>query len=175
MAYEGLLKRLQAFSEKHVPGLRSYLTKERLRDTDKVVRDQVVVRLDAIKGKLDDAKRQRADAGKLKKLDQMDRVSQQMVKVRDSIKFAARGYRSVWDIKEVAEGELQRLLDFDSRLFEQIALLDEKIAALASADEEGLSAALDELAGKVKEMDESLGERERRTKTKKEVGNVEAF
>ena len=161
MAYEGLLKRLQAFAEKHVPVLRTYLTKERLRDTDKVVRDQVVVRLEEIKGKLDDTKRARADAGKLKGLDQLDRVSQRLAKVRDSIKFAARGYRSVWDIEEVAEGDLQRLLDFDSRLFEHISLLDGKVSTLAAADDEGLPAALAELAAKVEEMDNSLGEREK--------------
>lgn len=160
MAYQTLPKRLEEWASNKVPLLRTYLKREGMRDADKLIRDQLVVRLDQVKDALDKAKRLRVDAGGLVGLDKLDRATRKVEKVRDTIKFDSRGYSGLFDPKEVGEDALNHLLDFDQQLFTVVDALDGAAANLAKLSDNDLPAALLGFEDQVEGMAKTLGERE---------------
>jgi hypothetical protein len=160
MSYNTIPKRLQDFASKWVPGLRVYLQREGMRDADKLIRDELVERLDKVKKTLDKAKSRRVDQGSLKNLDKLDRATRKVEKVRDTIKFDSRGYRGIFDPEEVAENELAALLEFDTKLFEYVDILDGEAEKVASMDDSQLQDALYDFEEKVEGLHDTLGKRE---------------
>lgn len=161
MAYETLPKRLEEWAQEKVPGLREYLKREGLRDSDKLIRDELAKRLDRVRGVVDRAKKERVDAGSLKNLDKLDRATRKIEKVRDTIRFDSRGYRGIFDPEEVAERELLALLDFDQKLFGVIEELDQEAQKLAKMSDPELVSALSSFEDRVEAMDRTLAEREK--------------
>ncbi|MFO8058635.1 MAG: hypothetical protein R6V10_15220 [bacterium] len=160
MSYSTIPKRLQDFASKWVPGLKTYLQREGLRDADKLIRDELVERLDKVRKALDKAKARRVDRGSLKNLDKLDRATRKIEKVRDTIKYDSRGYRGVFDPEEVAENQLAALIDFDTRLFEFVDVLDQEVEKVVSLADDQLQDALYEFEEKVEGLHSTLGERE---------------
>jgi len=161
MPYETLPKRLERWAEQRVPGLRTYLKREHLRDSDKLIRDELAQRTDRIKGVLDKAKSARVDAGSLKNLDKLDRATRKVEKVRDTIKFDSRGYRGIFDPEEVAERELHMLLDFDEKLFTRIEEVEAEAEKVGGLDDVQINDALRDLEARLDELYDLLGEREK--------------
>lgn len=120
-------KRLEDFAKKYVPLLRTYLQREETRDIDKLIRDELVKKMQGLIDQLAAVKTKMVDGGKLMGLDILDRSTHKLEKVRDSIKFAARGYSGIFDIEQMADDQLNRLVEFDQKLF---AAIDELDAAL---------------------------------------------
>lgn len=160
MAYKTWPKRLEEFSAKWVPGLRVYLRREQRRDFNKLVRDELALKLEEVKEVLDRSKKRRVDQGSLKHLDLLDRATRKVEKVRDTIKFNSRGYRGLFDIEEVAERELDALIAFDQGLFQTVADLKSAADQAGSLPDAELADALYEFEGRVDKMDASLSERE---------------
>jgi len=161
MAYQTLPKRLEDWASKKVPGLRPYLKREGLRDADKIVRDELVGRLDRVKSTLDKAKRLRVDGGSIVGLDRLDRAVHKVEKVRDTIRYDSRGYQGVFDPVEVAEDALLHLLDFDQKLFDVVEALDQAAAGLAKLSDADLPGALLDFEDKVEAIATTLTEREK--------------
>lgn len=166
MAYDSLPKRLEKWSEKWVPGLRVYIKREGLRDADKLIRDELVKRMDAVKGVLDNAKKKRVDQGGLKNLDKLDRATRKIEKVRDTIRFDSRGYRGIFDPEEVTEKDLNALLDFDEKLFGVIEELESRAQSVAKLSDAELGPALSSFEDEVEAMNTTLGQREKYSKDK---------
>lgn len=158
--YKTLPKRLEAFAEEWVPGLRTYLRREGMRDSDKIIRDELVKNLDGVKKELDGIKRDWTDTGQLSGLDLLDRATRKVEKIRDSIKFASRGYQGIFDPEEVAEKELLALLDFDKKLFQRVEDLKKDVNKLQSSDRAGVKGLVKKFEDKLSSFDELLGQRE---------------
>ncbi len=161
MAYKSLPKRLEKWAETRVPGLRTYLARENLRDADKLIRDELVIRMEKVKDVLEEAKSERVDNGSLLHLDKLDRACSKLDSVRESIRFAARGYRGIFDVEEVTEDDLMNLLNFDERLFEVIEGLQIEAETVGSMNDDQLKSALRGFEKQVKALDDTLDERER--------------
>jgi hypothetical protein len=161
MAYQSLPKRLDKWSEKWVPGLRVYLKREGLRDADKLIRDELVKRLDTVKGVLDNAKKSRVDKGSLKNLDRLDRAARKIEKVRDTIRFDSRGYRGIFDPEEVTEKDLMALLDFDEKLFGAADEMESRAQSVAKLSDAELGPALTSFEEQVEAVNTMLGQREK--------------
>ncbi len=158
--YRTLPKRLEAFAERWVPLLRTYLKREGMRDADKLIRDELAEKLDGVKKEIDGMKRDWTDAGQLAGLDLLDRATRRIEKLRDSIKFSSRGYAGIFDPEEVAEKELLALLDFDQKLFEQVESLAADAKELKKVDKAGIKAELKKLEGEISAFDELLDRRD---------------
>jgi hypothetical protein len=161
MAYESIFKRLEMFAAKRVPGLRDYLRKEHLRDADKLIRDALADKLDEVKKVLNNAKLDRVNEGKLKNLDKIDRSISKLDKVRESIRYASRGYRGLFAVEEVGEKEILALLEFDQKLFEVIDDIAAEAAKVGAAADPELMAAIKALNEKIDAFDLTLGDREK--------------
>ncbi len=166
MAYQSLPKRLEKWAQERVPGLRTYLARENLRDSDKLIRDELAARLDKVKAVLDKAKQDRVDAGSLKNLDRLDRATRKVEKVRDTIKFDSRGYQGIFDPREVTEKDLHALLDFDGKLFDVVELLEAEAVKVAALSDPELASALSGFEDQVEAMHQTLGQREDYSKEK---------
>jgi hypothetical protein len=158
--YKTLPKRLEAFAEEWVPGLRTYLRREGIRDSDKLIRDELVKRLEGVKKEIDRMKRDWTDSGQLAGLDLLDRATRRIEKIRDSVKFASRGYSGIFDPEEVAEEELLALVNFDKKLFKRAEGLKEHLKSLKESDRPGIKAELRKLENKLTEFDDLLGQRD---------------
>jgi predicted transcriptional regulator len=160
MAFKSLSKRLEVWAQERVPILRTYLKQENLRDADKLIRDELVKRLDRVKGELDRAKQERVERGSLLHLDKLDRVTSKVDAVSHQIRFAARGYRGLFDPEEVGEDDLVGLLNFDERLFGVVESLAAGAAKVAPLSDEELLPALRDLESQLTALDHTLDERQ---------------
>ncbi len=159
-SYKTFPKRLEAFAEEHVPGLRTYLRREGIRDSDKLIREELVKRLDGVKKEIDRMKRDWTDSGQLTGLDLLDRATRRIEKTRDSVKFASRGYSGIFDPEKVAEKELLGLLNFDKKLFKRAEGLKKDLKDLKESDRRGVKAQLRKLEDRLTEFDDLLDQRD---------------
>jgi len=153
-------KRLEDFARKYVPLLRTYLQREETRDLDKVIRDELVKKMQGLIDQLNGAKQKMVDGGKLLGLDLLDRSTHKLEKVRDSIKFAARGYTGIFDLEQMADEQLNRLLDFDQKLFDGIETLEASLKDALSRPSSELKSALAGLDSALKQFEDTLDERD---------------
>jgi len=110
-----------------IPGVKDYREKEARRDTDKRFREYLARRIDATRSTLDDAKRRQLDAGNLAELDDLDRLSQKLFKVANSIRFASYGYSGFFDQVKIQENELDRIYQFDLSLLGDVETLENNL------------------------------------------------
>ena len=110
-----------------IPGVKDYREKESRRDTDKRFREYLAHRVDASRGALDEVKRQQLNTGKLDDLDDLDRLSQKLFKIANSIRHASYGYSGFFDQVKIQENELDRIYQFDLSLVADVEALENSL------------------------------------------------
>lgn len=147
---------------KIIPGVSGYMSREEVRDTDKVVREHIASALDRVKAKIDDAKRLEVDAKRLGNLGALDRVTSRLDRLRNRVRHASYGHSAFFATFKVDETVLGQLLEFDRALGEGVAKLDEKAAALAKGlgDEAAVKAAAAALDADVQALDDAFSGRD---------------
>ena len=130
-----------------VPGVAGYQDRERSRATDKAVRVKLGAELDAIKRDLERDTRALAEAKDFALLPALDRLGGKLDKLRNTVEYAARGYRPVFDTWKLSQERLERLYTFDLGLFEEIGALRGGAAKIhdARGDRALLTKAIDEM------------------------------
>jgi len=171
MAFKSLAKRLEMWAQERVPLLRTYLKQENLRDADKLIRDELVRRLDRVKEALEGAKQERVDRGSLLHLDKLDRSTSKLDGLMHQVRFAARGYRGIFDPEEVGEEVLVGLLNFDEKLFATVEALAAEAKRVAGLSDEELAPALRALEGQLTALDQTLDERQQYATDKLPAGS----
>lgn len=144
-----------------LPGIKGYREKELRRDADKQVRESLARRLEIRRRKLTALQGELLAAGGLLWMDDVERVVGRLQLLIDRIKTASYGYAPLWALQRVKEGDLDRLVQFDQSLFDELGRLDEAVAGLEAAVKandrikEALGAVGDLLAG----LNETFGRR----------------
>jgi hypothetical protein len=110
-----------------IPGLKDYREKEARRDTDKRFREYLAARIDSSRRVLEDVKRQQFEAGNLGELDDLDRLSQKLFKLANSIRHASYGYSGFFDQAKVQEAELDRIYQYDLSLMSDVESLENSL------------------------------------------------
>jgi hypothetical protein len=134
-----------------LPVISDYRNKELRRDADKKLRESIAATLENDRRKLTALQRDMVSAGRLSDLPEMERVVGRLQLLIDRIRTAAYGYSPFYDAQEIREEELDRLIDFDQQMADQITVIGERIDALSAAlapDEEfdiTLDALMDDL------------------------------
>src|SRR5262245_13452802 len=140
-----------------IPGLKGYREKEARRDTDKRFREYLAGRIEGVRSRLDDAKRDVVNAGRLDGLAEMDRLSQKVFKAANTIRYASYGYSGFFDQVKIQEAELDRLYQYDLSLVTDI---------------EALEAAAQNVAVNTKEFETRINELEKRIEDRKNLFTV---
>ncbi len=110
-----------------IPGLKDYREKEARRDTDKRFREYLADRIDSSRAALDEIKREQFNAGNLDELDDVDRLSQKLFKMANTIRHAAYGYSGFFDQVKIQEAELDRIYQYDLSLMGDVEALESSL------------------------------------------------
>jgi hypothetical protein len=127
-----------------VPGLKGYREKEARRDTDKRFREYLATRIDGARAALDEKKRRQVNEGRLEKLDEMDRLSQKLFKLANSIRHATYGYSGFFDQVKIQEAELDRIYQYDLSLLGYVEDLENTLKGDPARDFEETQKDLEE-------------------------------
>lgn len=149
----GLLEKIMGY----IPGYRGYKEKELRRESDRLVRMEVVNRLKAAKTSF---RRKFANPLIVQKLSgedtfRFEALTSRIDRVTQRIDRAVAGYAGMFDAVKVKEDKLDTVLEHDLSLIEKAELIKtsvEKVAALEPGNEEW-RASMDELISKVEELD----------------------
>jgi hypothetical protein len=127
-----------------LPGVRSYHEKDMRRDADKQVRDAFVRELEARRSRLSNVQQGLLAAGGLTWMDDVEHVMGRLQLLIDHVRTAAYGYAGFFDLERIQEPELEKLIDYDKSLFDDLPALDSALDGLEKAVQanDGIPAAL---------------------------------
>ena len=116
-----------------VPGLGTYRDREKRRETDKKIREQVAAGLQETREGLKRTMLEFSRSGKGEILIDLDHLSAQIQQMADTIRFASYGYGGIFDLDKIREEEIHRLCSFDLALKEDAEKLQGKIGDITPA------------------------------------------
>lgn len=120
-ANRGAVKKLQLL----IPGLRGYRSKEDIRVSDELLRNQVADRLDRVKGNLQDLRKQLAASNDLTNITGVGSLMAQVQTLSGEVRHSPQGYAGWVAPIRVDENKLNALYDYDFALVSQVFQLDE--------------------------------------------------
>lgn len=137
-----------------IPGLSGYQAREGRRDTDKRLREFVASRLDAVIGRVEDAKLALTNQGNLAALNEVGLLHRRLQGIRDRIRFATYGYSGLFDQEKVREAELDQIYAHDLKVVESVDGLQKLVEDPAHTPADALAAvqALDDLVAQRKHL-----------------------
>jgi hypothetical protein len=153
-----LLERLGA----KIPGYRGFQDRELRRDVDKLQREHLAAELGRLKALLTTRARDYTDAGQLGALAAFGRLDRQLDGLQQTIRFSDYGASGLFDPVKIMEPELERLYAFDLGIVDDLAAVEQAIAAVPapSAGEPGAAgAALDAVRDRVSALDDKWRQR----------------
>ncbi|HMK95285.1 MAG TPA: hypothetical protein VK536_07795 [Candidatus Limnocylindrales bacterium] len=120
-----LPERIEAF----IPGFRGYKEKEVRRESDKLIRNHLYLKLSGEKTDLRQIEQKLADRRYFDVLTGMDRLLAKMDRVVEKVNHAPYGYSGFFDAVKVNEKNLDQMIVFDSQLIDGINALGIEINA----------------------------------------------
>jgi len=124
-ANRGAMKKLELL----IPGLRGYRTKEDIRVSDELLRNQVADRLDKVKANLEQLRKQMAAATDFTNLTAVGSLISQVQTLSGEIRHAAQGYAGWVAPITINEDKLNKLYEYDYAFVSAVFQLDESTAA----------------------------------------------
>jgi len=124
-ANRGAMKKLQLL----IPGLRGYRTKEDIRVSDELLRNQVADRLDKVKGNLEQLRKQMAASSDFTNLTVVGSLISQIQTLSGEVRHAAQGYAGWVAPITINEDKLNKLYEYDYSFVSGVFQLDESTAA----------------------------------------------
>ena len=110
-----------------VPGYRGYKLKELRREADKLVRNYMYQQLTSSRDDLKTILQRLVDSKLTDMWTDVDRLVTDLDMVSSEINHAPYGYAGFFDAVKVNEKRLDSMLDFDSKLVENVASLSAKV------------------------------------------------
>jgi hypothetical protein len=123
-ANQGAIKKLQLL----IPGLRGYRSKEDIRVSDELLRNQVADRLDRVKDNLQQLRKQVAASNDLTNLTSVGSLIAQVQTLSGEVRHAAQGYSGWVAPIQINEDKLNKLYDYDYSFVSSVFQLDEATA-----------------------------------------------
>ena len=131
----GEAKKQMRLSERilaELPGFRGYKEKELRRESDRLIRNQLYRKLSGAKSGFKDVFQKISDRRTFEVLTDMDRVMAKFDRVSEKVNHASYGYTGFFDVVKVKEENLDRMIDFDNRLFDNAQKIVEEVSVLRS-------------------------------------------
>ena len=102
-----------------IPGFHGYKEKELRRESDKLVRNHLYLKLTGMKNDLRTVSQKLADRRWLDVLQDIDRLVAKVERVSQKVNHASYGYAGFFDVVKVKEENLDRMIEFDNNLIEE--------------------------------------------------------
>jgi hypothetical protein len=146
-----------------VPGFRGYKEKELRRESDRLIRNHLYLKLSIEKTDLREIEQKLADRRYFDVLTDMDRLLAKMDRVVEKINHAAYGYSGFFDAVKVREDNLDHMIDFDSKLIDGVNALTTEIDAfkadLASGVTTNLKTRVQNVTDKLESLESTFDQR----------------
>jgi hypothetical protein len=155
-----LSERIAAF----IPGFRGYKEKEIRRESDKLIRNHLTLKLFADKNDLRELSQKLADRRYFDVMTDMDRLQAKMDRVVEKVNHASYGYSGFFDAVKVKEDSLDRMIAFDNKLLDGINDLTAQIstfkADFASGNTSNLKTDVQAVTDKVEAFEDTFDSRQ---------------
>jgi SMC interacting uncharacterized protein involved in chromosome segregation len=112
-----------------LPGFKGYREKELRRETDKLVRNHLFLKLSHTKDNIRSVFQKITDRRYLDILSDMDRLTAKIDRVTEKINHASYGYSGFFDIIKVKEENLDNMISFDNQLIDYVTALADAVDA----------------------------------------------
>src|SRR5208283_5361024 len=139
-----------------IPGFRGYKEKELRRESDRLIRNHLYLKLSIEKTDLREIEQKLADRRYFDVLTDMDRLLAKMDRVVEKINHASYGYSGFFDAVKVKEDNLDHMIDFDSKLIDGVNALTTEIDAFKADLASGVTTNLKTRVQNVTDKLESL-------------------
>ena len=147
-----LPERIAAF----IPGFRGYKEKEIRRESDRLIRNHLYMKLSAEKTDLRAIEQSLADRRYFDVLTDMDRLLAKMDRVVEKVNHASYGYSGFFDAVKVNEKNLDDMISFDNKLLDLINALTTEVNAFKTDFASGATSNLQSHVQSVTDKLESL-------------------
>jgi hypothetical protein len=155
-----LSERIAAF----LPGFRGYKEKELRRESDKLVRNHLVLKLSNAKSDLKSIFQKLSDRRYLDTLTDMDRLVAKMDRVVEKVNHASYGYTGFFDAVKVKEDALDRMIAFDNELIDEVTAVSTEIdafkAELNSGETKNLKTRIQTVTDKLESLEDTFDKRD---------------
>ena len=146
-----------------VPGFHGYKEKELRRESDRLIRNHLYLKLSIEKNDLREIEQKLADRRYFDVLTDMDRLLAKMDRVVEKINHASYGYSGFFDAVKVREDNLDHMIDFDSKLIDGVNALTTEIDAfkadLASGATANLKTRVQNVTDKLESLENTFDQR----------------
>ncbi len=148
-----------------IPGYRGYRLKEMRRDADKLIRNHLYQRLSQSRDDLKTSFQRLVDVRMFDAYTDMDRLVMRLDAIASQINYAPYGYAGFFDPIKIQEDNLDRMMDYDSKLIDQVNDLDARVKQLRTDADSGyfvnVQKSIREARGAVDAIDRLIGDRKR--------------
>ena len=155
-----LSERIAAF----IPGFRGYKEKELRRESDKLIRNHLTLKLSNSKNDLKQIFQKLSDRRYFDVLTDMDRLVAKMDRVVEKVNHASYGYSGFFDVVKVKEDALDRMIDFDSKLIDGVNTVATEIdafkAELASGETKNMKQRIQTITDKLEGFEDTFDSRD---------------
>jgi len=155
-----LSERIGAF----IPGFRGYKEKELRRESDKLIRNHLTLKLSNSKNDLKQIFQKLSDRRYFDVLTDMDRLVAKMDRVVEKVNHASYGYSGFFDVVKVKEDALDRMIDFDSKLIDGVNTVATEIdafkAELASGETKNMKQRIQTITDKLESFEDTFDSRD---------------
>jgi hypothetical protein len=113
-----------------LPGFRGYKEKELRRESDKLIRNNLTLKLSKGKDNVRSIAQKIADKRYLDVLPDIDRLTAKMDRITEKVNHASYGYAGFYDIVKIKEDNLDKMINFDNQLLDEVNALTTSIEEL---------------------------------------------
>jgi len=113
-----------------IPGYTGYRAKERRRDDDRAVRNQLADDLDASAAQIESIGRDLANQRRLDAIQPVESLFRQIGHLANRVRTAPSGYAGLYDEREIDELALDQLRRFDEQAAKEASTLAEQVTSL---------------------------------------------
>jgi len=146
-----------------IPGFRGYKEKELRRESDKLIRNHINLKLSESKDDLKAIFQKLSDRRYFDVLTDMDRLMAKADRVTEKVNHASYGYSGFFDIVKVTEENLDRMIDFDNKLVDEAdglaADVDVFKAEITKGETKNMKERVQNIADKMESFEETFDKR----------------
>jgi hypothetical protein len=147
-----------------LPGFRGYKEKELRRESDKLIRNNLYLKLSKDKDNIKLISQKIADRRYMDVLVDVDRLTAKMDRVSEKVNHASYGYAGFFDIVKIKEENLDRMITFDNQLLDNVDALTASIDALKTqllgADYSNLKDKVQAVTDKLEVLEDAFDKRQ---------------
>jgi len=147
-----------------IPGFHGYKEKEIRRESDRLVRNHLYLKLTAAKSDLRTIFQKIADRRYFDSMTDMDRLTAKMDRVTEKVNHASYGYTGLFDAVKVKEDSLDRMIQFDTQLIDEVNNVSTEIAAmkteLATGETKNIKTHIQTITDKLESLEATFDSRD---------------